>query len=405
VGDERKVFAGRARAALACVASAVAALLVLLAVPAVSLATGGIAGQITEAASPHGSIQGIEACAFTTNPSTSGEEGSGEFGCAVTGAGGEYEIDGLNAGSYDVCFSMPLVTTLDFVGECYDGKKYEQEPTPVAVTEGAVTRHIDGELEAGAELEGTVTAAGTGAPLEGALVCAAPSKGGTEPTEAVSCAKAGAGGAFTLAGLPAGTFDVSFFYFGHEETGSGYLGGHTFAEATPVTVAAKEVRTGLNAVLTLSHIHVGPPAGGPEGGPPGTGTSGANGGSGSTSLARGLSLAASRIHVGLGGRARVAVTCSGTSACRGRIALRERLVSRGRKAHTVVLGSVRYSVAAGANTVLTLKLDALGRRDLRTHHGKLPFRAAIVPSAPAPDVVSVKNVVLVAASRKASRHA
>lgn len=305
----------------------------------------------------------------------------------------------MNAGSYAVCFTMPLVTTLNFVGECYDGKSFEQEPTAVTVAEGAVTHHIDAALESGAVLEGTVTVAGTGAPLEGAFVCAAVHTGGSEAGEVVSCTKSGAGGAFTLAGVPAGTFDVYFFYFGHEEFGSGYLGGHTRAESTPVTVAAHEVRTGLNAALVLAPFHPGEtPTGGSEGasgGSPGAGSGGAHGGAGGA-LAPGLSLATNRIRVGHDGRARVAVLCSGTSACKGRIALRERRSSRGHGKHMLVLGSVRYSLAPGAKKVLELRLDSLGRRDLHAHHGTLPFHAAIVPSAPAPAVVSVKDVTLVA---------
>jgi hypothetical protein len=381
-----------------CALIVVSVAVALMAAPAVSLgAGGGIAGKVTEEPG-NTPIQGIEACASTSNALEEGG-GLGESGCAPTNAAGEYEIEGLNAGGYVVFFSLPLVTTLNFVGQYYDGKALEQEATPVSVAEGAITPHIDAALEPGAELEGTVTSAGTGAGLEGAFICAIRV---VEP-EPVACTKSGAGGSFTLAGLPGGTFYIYFFYVAHEEFGNGYLSGaSTLAEATPLTVAAREVRTGLTEALALGGLPLGEhgPSGGestPGGGPIGPGA-GPKGGSGP--IGRGLALAATRITVGPVGEARVAVVCMGAASCHGRVVLRERQAAH--HGGSRVLGAVSYVVKAGKRQTLEVRLDSHGRSELRARHGRLLLHAVIVQSAPPPAGVSVKEVLLVSAPRGAA---
>ncbi len=370
--------------------------------PASALARGGgIAGAAQEAAT-HDPIQGIEVCAASLAETESSE---GEFGCATTDAAGNYTISSLNAGSYEVAFVLPPVTTLNFIAQFYDERPLTEEPTPVTVTEGATTTGIDAQMEPGGELSGTVTAAGAG-PLEGADVCARLLVG--ESKETVGCARSGAGGAFTVAGLPAGTFLLVAFYAAKEELGTGYFGGAKVGEATPIALSAREVKTGFGIALTLQHFALeGGPAGGggaPEG--PGGGE-GPVGPAGGPHVSRsGLLLTSRRIAVGRGGKARVGVDCAGAVSCSGRLELRESETLRqgGRSARsTVVLGAVHYSLEAGRSETVTMRLDATGLRRLRARGGRLPFRMTIVQAAPTSEAVSVEDVVLVSATGRKAR--
>ncbi len=388
--------------------------------PAAALAAGGgISGKVTEVGS-HDPIEGIEVCAETLNPSFSEEEtegeGEGEEGCAKTNAGGEYAITGLNAGSYDVSFSVPTTSTLNFIAEMYDGKTVQTEATPVTVAEGASTPNIDAELEAGAELSGTLTRAGGGSGLEGAEVCAVRPIAGGKEGELVACTQTGAGGSFTLAGVPAGSLDVVFIYVGHEEIGiEFYGGGKTIAEAKPIAIAAKEVRTGLDQTLTVTPFPAENPSSGESTGPSGSETSpgGKTGGPGggvaggfAITAIHGLSLADTRVAVARGGKALVKVACGGNALCHGKLALREkRTVKRGHKVSTatVTIGAARYSVKAGGTASVRIELDLTGREELRVKRGKLDFHLSIVQISPAPSGVSVKDVVLLEAHKVATK--
>lgn len=376
--------------------------------PGTALAAGGsISGRVTEASS-HTPIQGIRVCAAAMNPVLEEEESSaGEFGCATTNGAGEYSIPGLNAGTFEVIFQVPMESSLNFVAQFYDAKELTAEPTPVTVAEGAATPNIDAELESGAELSGTVTSSATGAGLEGAEICAVRAISSTQGA-AVACTTSGAGGKYTLTGVPPGALDIAFLYFEHEELGiEFYGGGKKLAEAKPIAVTAKEVRTGLDEVLALSHIPAGEIGGGGEEHSSGTGPGGGltgNPGAAPTTL-RGLSLFARRVAVA-DGVALVRVKCSGSVTCRGRLALRERRSAghaRGRRAGFVSLGAAAYAVKAGGVVAVKVRLDALGRADLRRDRGRLLFHVAIEQSSPGPESLSVKDVTLVALPRRPAK--
>lgn len=378
----------------------IAVLLALVLWPAAALAAGGaIAGTVSEAGSGD-PIEGIEACAWSMNPDLEEEEAlAGEFGCAKTGSSGEYTIGSLNAGSYVVVFTPPLSGTPNFVSQYYDDRSLTQEPTPVTVAEGVTTKGIDAQMEPGGELSGVVTVAAGGAPAEGAFVCALEPVGGGR-VEGVACTLSGSGGAFAVAGVPAGTFELGADYVKDEEVGVGYFGGSLLSEATPVPLGAREVKTGLDIALTMKHVvhEEAPAGGGPSGGPAGSeGAAGAGGGTHTSGSGSGLSLTGRRIAVRRGGEAHVGVECSGSADCRGRLELRERQTYRrgGRTvSRMVVLGAAAYRLAAGHSEMLAIRLDAAGLRRLRAGRGRLPFQLAIIQSAPGPRAVSVKDVVL-----------
>ena len=99
---------------------------------------------------------------------------------------------------------------------CFAQSNYEDEPSfgaadEVSVTTGATTSGIDAEMEEGGEIEGLVTAAVGGTPIEGVEVCALEPEG---EFAFVSCALTNASGEYMVAGLPTGKYRVEFWASG-----------------------------------------------------------------------------------------------------------------------------------------------------------------------------------------------
>ncbi len=104
--------------------------------------------------------------------------------------------------------------------------------------------------EGGAKIEGVVTVAETGEPLEGIEACAY-----TFDEEVEGCAISGPTGGYQIAGLPPGQYDVEFLV--PEASGLDYVtqyynGKSNEAEADPVTLGEKEeeVAKEVNAAMT-----------------------------------------------------------------------------------------------------------------------------------------------------------
>ncbi len=205
-----------------------------------ALAAGGqITGKATAAV--HGEpLAKIEVCA---------EKTGGEFielfgNCATTNGSGEYTIQGLPTGSYDVEFVR------GFGGGNYLPQFYKEEPslekaTPVAVTAGVPTPNVDAALEAGGQIAGKATAASGGAALANVEVCAALEAGGAF---FVSCATTNGGGEYTIPGLVSGEYSVKFLAFTCGENGcvqQNYLEQYV----NKVKVVAPSTTEGINAAL------------------------------------------------------------------------------------------------------------------------------------------------------------
>ncbi len=177
-----------------------------------TLAAGGqITGKVTAAS--HGEpLAKIEVCAEKTG----GVEFFEFFGnCATTHSGGEYTIQGLPSGSYDVKFIR------GFEGGNYLPQYYKEEPSlekaeSVKVTAGVPTSSIDAALAEGGQIAGRVTAASGGAALANIEVCAA-EIGGSEFFS--NCATTNGGGEYAIPGLSSGEYNVEFSAFGCGETG------------------------------------------------------------------------------------------------------------------------------------------------------------------------------------------
>jgi hypothetical protein len=110
-------------------------------------------------------------------------------------------------------------------------------------------------MQPGIQITGTLTEAGTGAPVKWVPVCA------VEPvTEArVKCAESKPGGTYSIAGLPLGTYVTTFAVDVLEEGldlhPDGYVRRYwaekpTFAEANPLDSFTPSIIPGINARLT-----------------------------------------------------------------------------------------------------------------------------------------------------------
>jgi Carboxypeptidase regulatory-like domain len=197
---------------------------------------GWITGKVTDASTTE-AVEGIEVCAFSTS-SASGR-------CAITNSEGRYTVATLPGGKYEVAFSSPLGSSLNYVFQYYEDKSSFSEAGEVPVTVEAETPGIDAELAVGGQIAGRVTDASTGAALADIFVCARPvSSGG----EAGGCAVTGENGEYTISGLPSGSYKVGF-NGGPNYITQYYNDEYTVAEGQAVSVVVKSVVAGIDAAL------------------------------------------------------------------------------------------------------------------------------------------------------------
>jgi hypothetical protein len=150
-------------------------------------------------------IEGVQVCAQLIGFFQTGEVGY----CGRSDAAGKFTVKNLGTGQY----------RLEFRTEEHVNYVEEQLPGPIPLTVGGAIE-VEAHLVPGIEIEGTLTEAGTGMPINGLLapysvpaICALNSA-----TQArVKCATVESGGHYSIAGLPAGTYAVSFAVDGIEE--------------------------------------------------------------------------------------------------------------------------------------------------------------------------------------------
>jgi hypothetical protein len=130
---------------------------------------GKLSGKVTDA-STHIALKGIFVCAIVP---------SREIGdCVMTDTSGEYTISGLAGGKYKVLFG-PGGSTGGYITQYYNGASSLETATTVTVTVEQTTSEINAQMQVGGKISGTVTNAATGSPLKGVFVCALVSS--TEP--------------------------------------------------------------------------------------------------------------------------------------------------------------------------------------------------------------------------------
>lgn len=157
---------------------------------------GVISGQVSGADSGAG-LAGVVVLAFDANDALAG--------FTTTAADGSYQLPGLASGDYFVLFDTilaPNEASRGYIDEYFDDRRTEPF-TPVTVTEGA-TATADAQLARGGQIAGRVTDIETGLGLSGVAVFLF--SGGN----VVSVTVTDESGAYTTAGLPAGSYTLVF---------------------------------------------------------------------------------------------------------------------------------------------------------------------------------------------------
>ncbi len=213
---------------------------------------GRIAGTVTSA-STHAPVAAVEVCTRTF-----AHEGIGEsiHNCDRTNSAGEYVISQLPAGDYAVEYSFgytgpgefPYVTPM-FYNQVFF-LSFPSETTEVAVTEGTTTSGIDAELEEGGRIEGRVTSAVTGKPLQGIEACA---YNGDEPS---ICAETNSAGEYTITRVAdrRDEFRVSFHDYSGAYDTQYYPEKASELEGQRLTIPLGSTTTGINASLQPSCV-------------------------------------------------------------------------------------------------------------------------------------------------------
>jgi hypothetical protein len=220
---------------------ALAALGICLIAPtseALAAGTAGISGLVTSSEGKE-PIAGIEACAQETALTSVPQ-------CAITDKEGKYAIAGLGEGQYDVSFSVPGESALNYLTQFYKGVASKAEAEHVQVAEGVVSTGIDAALLPGGTISGTVSSAATKATLSQVRVCARDAV-----AEVERCAMNAADGTYVVGALPTGSYRVHFEPFEAESKYAPqfYKDAASEAAAEAVAVTAGSTTAGVDAVL------------------------------------------------------------------------------------------------------------------------------------------------------------
>jgi 5-hydroxyisourate hydrolase-like protein (transthyretin family) len=180
--------------------------------------------------------------------------------CDEANANGEYEIQGLAQGAYKVRFTPQYGPdgASNLLPQFWNDAASAATATNVFVAATGVTGSIDAHMHAGGQIEGRVTVAGSGAPLEGAEVCAIP----VGQEKALGCEESESNGDYVIPALPTGEYDVEFSVPYYEE-------GEELEEFKTQFFSGAGTRTGASAVgvtagsptgsIDASMVEIGPP--------------------------------------------------------------------------------------------------------------------------------------------------
>lgn len=209
------------------------------------LEAGEIEGRVTSSVGTP--IEEVYACALAAPRGA-----THVVACGVTNANGDYTISKLAAATYDVVFELPFggpYLAPFFYGETFS----ETNAVAVSVKAGEAYKEVDVKLREGGRIAGTVTNASIEKEaVEGLAVCAIAN--GEE--EARACGETGSGGAYTIMGLPTGSYRVWFTgaVCGLFECEQGYFeqlynNQQTLAAARLVGVTAPDTTGGIDASM------------------------------------------------------------------------------------------------------------------------------------------------------------
>ena len=232
------------------------------------VAKTGIDAELAEGATIEGEIRAAsvggplgEAAAVVCAQLQSGEPA----GCALTRSDGTYVLPGLPEDEYKVQFT-PASNIYNLLNQFYDHKSSFADADLLALAAGETKTAIDADLEAGAEIHGTVYSEANGMPLSRIPVCAIHFVEEIEAWFPKECVPTSGSGSYRLWGLLSEVYKVVFSpefkeFFGEEVSeheDDGYFKQYfdrkpTLAEASQLDIAAPEVRTGIDGFLQPEH--------------------------------------------------------------------------------------------------------------------------------------------------------
>jgi hypothetical protein len=212
--------------------------------------TGTIEGKVTDAVTKAGA-EGVEVCAWPVGP---GENEGGELEevlfppCVQSGAKGAYTISTLSVAEYDVEFSTPFNSTVNYVTQFYKDAASFEEAKPVVV-KAEVAATANAAMVHGGRVSGQVTAAVGGASIKGIEICA---WGVSAGVESFGCAETSASGEYLVTGLATGAYKVGFR--SPPESGLDYItqfydGKSSLAAAAEIAVTKEATTESINAAM------------------------------------------------------------------------------------------------------------------------------------------------------------
>lgn len=166
----------------------------------------------------------------------------------ITNGSGHYSLGGLASDSYSVAF-IDCLAPVTHVTEWYNDRLDPDQADGVSAMSGQETSGVDASLAVGASMRGSVSEAGTKAPLSGICVEAFDAGDAFRGFAATD-----ASGSYIVGGLPRGDYRVTFYdcdppLFHITEW---YDDESDFATATLVPVGGpRSVRNGVNASLAV----------------------------------------------------------------------------------------------------------------------------------------------------------
>lgn len=163
-----------------------------------------------------------------------------------TDSAGRYEVGGLRAGTYRVCFEGYNTA---FIGECWNDKATVELAEDIAVTAGARVTGKDAVLTRGARISGTVRDT-AGDPVASLNVSLRQKPVGSSTWTYVNGTQTDGQGGYQFGNLRAGTYRVCFDSFQSSFVSECWDDAASVEDARDITVAEGEGASDRNAVVS-----------------------------------------------------------------------------------------------------------------------------------------------------------
>jgi major membrane immunogen (membrane-anchored lipoprotein) len=202
--------------------------------------SGSISGKVTDSATSAAiSNMAVKVCPVA----------GGDCSVVLTDASGNYTAAAVVAGSYYVSSGG---AGTNYYSQYYNNEPDQAHANQVNVTAGINTTNINFSLQKAGSITGKVTDSVTGAGLSGLTVNACPVAGGN-----CSSSYTDDSGNYSIPGLSAGNFYVNVDTYGTYYVEQYYNNASDPSSATPVSVSAGVVTSGINFALKIAPTKIG----------------------------------------------------------------------------------------------------------------------------------------------------